>query len=79
MVDSFSRIVRLGEGVSQSGLLSEAALDRTIAALKICADRIAKHSGARVRAIATQAARLASNADVLVRARPRRSGARRWK
>jgi len=67
VVDSFSRIVRLGEGVSQSGVLSDAALDRTIAALKICSDRIAKHGGARVRAIATQAARLARNADTLVR------------
>ena len=67
VVDSFSRIVRLGEGVSQSGLLSEAALDRTIAALKICSERIAKHGVARVRAIATQAARLAGNADTLVR------------
>lgn len=67
IVDSFSRIVRLGEGVSQSGLLSEAALDRTIAALKICSDRIAKHGVGRVRVIATQAARLARNADTLVR------------
>lgn len=67
VVDSFSRIVRLGEGVGQSGLLSEAALDRTIAALKVCADRIAKHGVTRVRAIATQAARLAKNADTLVR------------
>src|ERR1700761_4983368 len=67
VVDSFSRIVRLGEGVSQSGILSEAALDRTIAALKVCSDRIARHGVARVRAIATQAARLAENADTLVR------------
>ena len=67
VVDSFSRIVRLGEGVSQSGLLSDAALDRTIAALKICSDRIAKHGVTRVRVIATQAARLAGNADTLVR------------
>jgi exopolyphosphatase/guanosine-5'-triphosphate,3'-diphosphate pyrophosphatase len=66
VVDSFSRIVRLGEGVSQTGLLSDAAMDRTIAALKICSDRIAKHTVHRVRAIATQAARLAGNADVLV-------------
>jgi len=66
VVDSFSRIVRLGEGVSQTGLLSEAAMDRTIAALKICAERIAKHKVHQVRAIATQAARLAANADVLV-------------
>ena len=67
VVDSFSRIVRLGEGVSQSGILSDAALDRTIAALKICSDRIAKHGVAQVHVIATQAARLASNADTLVR------------
>ena len=66
VTDSFSRIVRLGEGVGQSGLLSEAALDRTIAALKICADRIAKYDVRHVRVIATQAARLARNADVLV-------------
>ena len=66
VMDSFSRIVRLGEGVGQSGLLSDAALDRTIAALKICSDRISKHKVRHVRAIATQAARLARNADVLV-------------
>src|SRR6185312_12814060 len=56
IVDSFSRIVRLGEGVSRTGLLSEAAIDRTIAALKVCDDRIAKHNVRQVRAIATQAA-----------------------
>jgi exopolyphosphatase/guanosine-5'-triphosphate,3'-diphosphate pyrophosphatase len=66
VVDSFSRIVRLGEGVGQTGRLSDAALDRTIAALRICSERIAKHKVKHVRVIATQAARLASNADVLV-------------
>jgi exopolyphosphatase/guanosine-5'-triphosphate,3'-diphosphate pyrophosphatase len=66
VVDSFSRIVRLGEGVAATGLLSEAAIDRTIAALKICAQRIARHEVHHVRAVATQAARLAANSDVLV-------------
>jgi len=66
IVDSFSRIVRLGEGVNQTGLLAETAIDRTVAALKVCADRIAKHHVKRVRAIATQAARLASNTDILI-------------
>jgi exopolyphosphatase / guanosine-5'-triphosphate,3'-diphosphate pyrophosphatase len=66
VVDSFSRIVRLGEGVNQTGLLSEAAMDRTLAALKICAGRIAKHNVKHVRAIATQAARLARNTNQLV-------------
>lgn len=67
IVDSFSRIVRLGEGVSQSGLLSDAALDRTIAALKVCSERIETHGVTRMRVIATQAARLAGNAETLVR------------
>jgi len=66
IVDSFSRIVRLGEGVNQTGLLAATAMDRTIAALKVCADRIAKHHVRHVRAIATQAARLAMNTDVLI-------------
>jgi exopolyphosphatase/guanosine-5'-triphosphate,3'-diphosphate pyrophosphatase len=65
-VDSFSRIVRLGEGLGQTGLLSEAALDRTIEALKICAEHIGRHNVTHVRAIATQAARLARNSDVLI-------------
>jgi exopolyphosphatase/guanosine-5'-triphosphate,3'-diphosphate pyrophosphatase len=67
IADSFSRIVRLGEGVSQSGQLSAAAMDRTIAALKVCSERIANHKVHHVRAIATQAARLAGNTDILVR------------
>jgi exopolyphosphatase/guanosine-5'-triphosphate,3'-diphosphate pyrophosphatase len=66
VVDSFSRIVRLGEGVEASGLLSEAAMDRTVAALKVCADRIRRAGAGRVRCIATQAARLARNAAALV-------------
>jgi exopolyphosphatase / guanosine-5'-triphosphate,3'-diphosphate pyrophosphatase len=66
IVDSFSRIVRLGEGLSETGRLSDAAIERTIAALKICAERIERHHVRHVRAIATQAARQASNTDRLV-------------
>ena len=66
VVDSFSRIVRLGEGVGETGRLSDEAMDRTIAALKICAARIARHRVRNVRAIATQAARQAANTDHLI-------------
>src|ERR1700759_5487524 len=66
VVDSFSRIVRLGEGVGESGRLSDAAMDRTIAALQVCAERIARHRVRHVRAIATQAARQATNTDELI-------------
>jgi exopolyphosphatase/guanosine-5'-triphosphate,3'-diphosphate pyrophosphatase len=66
IVDSFSRIVRLGEGVASSGRLSEEALTRTIAALKICAEHIRNNGATHVRAIATAAARAASNSSELV-------------
>jgi exopolyphosphatase/guanosine-5'-triphosphate,3'-diphosphate pyrophosphatase len=65
-VDSFSRIVRLGEGVATTGQISGDAMERTIAALKICAQHIARSNAGHVRAIATQAARLAKNADILI-------------
>ena len=66
IVDSFSRIVRLGEGVAQSGSLGEVAIERTVAALKICAQRIRKHRVRHVRAIATEACRQAANVQVLI-------------
>lgn len=70
IVDSFSRIVRLGEGMAQSGELSSEAIERTIAALKICSDHIRAAGAKRVRAIATEACRRARNSgDLLARAR----------
>jgi exopolyphosphatase / guanosine-5'-triphosphate,3'-diphosphate pyrophosphatase len=66
VVDSFSRIVRLGEGVTRTGALSEAAIDRTLAALKVCAEHLEKHHVRHVRAIATEACRQAANTQVLI-------------
>ena len=66
IVDSFSRIVRLAEGVAATGRLSEAAMARTIAALKICAEHIREKGATHVRAIATAAARAASNTAQLI-------------
>src|SRR6185312_15621112 len=66
VVDSFSRIVRLGEGVAQTGNLADAAIARTLAALKVCANRIRANRATHVRAIATEACRRAANADVLL-------------
>jgi exopolyphosphatase/guanosine-5'-triphosphate,3'-diphosphate pyrophosphatase len=63
VVDSFSRIVRLGEGISTTGCISEAAIERTIAALSICRDKIHSKKAKRLRLIATEACRAASNAD----------------
>ena len=45
VIDAFSRIIRLGEGVLSSGLLSEVAMSRTIDALKVCADKMRRRGG----------------------------------
>ncbi len=61
VVDAFSRIVRLGEGIGVNGRLGEAAMVRSIEALKICAAKIADRKVGRVRLIATEACRIAAN------------------
>jgi exopolyphosphatase / guanosine-5'-triphosphate,3'-diphosphate pyrophosphatase len=61
VVDAFSRIVRLGEGVSLSGRLSEAAMTRAIAALAICRTKMKNRGVTRARLIATEALRAAEN------------------
>jgi exopolyphosphatase/guanosine-5'-triphosphate,3'-diphosphate pyrophosphatase len=63
VVDSFSRIIRLGEGISATGQISEAAIERAIAALSICRDKIQSKKAKRLRLIATEACRAAANAE----------------
>ncbi len=70
VIDAFSRIVRLGEGLAATGALCEAAMARTIEALKICAIKVASHRVAGARYIATEACRRAANcADFMLRVR----------
>ena len=61
VVDSFSRIVRLGEGLTQSGRLSEAAMARALNALRICRNKIGDRDVKAMRLIATEACRQAGN------------------
>ena len=63
IIDSFCRIVRLGEGVSQTGRLTEGAMARTVAALQICADKMKDRHVTRARLIATEACRAAANSS----------------
>src|SRR5881398_827529 len=63
VVDSFSRIIRLGEGISATGRISDAAIGRAVAALSICHDKIRAKNATRMRLIATEACRAAENAD----------------
>jgi exopolyphosphatase/guanosine-5'-triphosphate,3'-diphosphate pyrophosphatase len=61
VIDAFSRIVRLGEGLGASRRLSEEAIRRTLAALRICRDKMRARRVSRAHLIATQACRMAEN------------------
>jgi exopolyphosphatase/guanosine-5'-triphosphate,3'-diphosphate pyrophosphatase len=61
VIDAFSRIIRLGEGVSASGRLSEAAIARAVGALGVCRDKMVNRGVTRARLIATEACRAAAN------------------
>lgn len=66
VVDAFSRIVRLGEGLSRTGALSDAAQDRAVSALAVCADKLAHVALARRRLVTTEACRAASNGAAFI-------------
>ena len=66
VVDAFSRIVRLGEGLSASGMLSDQAMARTLDALKVCASKIRRRGATQVRAVATEACRRARNCETFL-------------
>jgi exopolyphosphatase/guanosine-5'-triphosphate,3'-diphosphate pyrophosphatase len=61
VLDTYSRMVRLGEGLDRSGELQPAAQERALAALRVCAQRLARRPVARLRAVATEACRRARN------------------
>lgn len=61
VIDAFSRVVRLGEGLAASGRLSEDAMERTLAALHVCAEKLRRRHVHLARSVATEACRRASN------------------
>ena len=63
VVDAFSRIVRLGEGLGTSGRLSDAAMDRAVEALRVCSVKLKNRAIRRTRLIATEACRAAENGE----------------
>ena len=63
VTSSFSRIVRLGEGLATNGYLSETAMTRTLDALLICSGKLLEQEVLQSRSIATEACRKASNCD----------------
>lgn len=67
VIDAFSRIVRLGEGLSATGRLSDGAMERALEALQVCADKLGMRNVTRSRLIATEACRSAANGAHFIR------------
>lgn len=61
IVDAFSRVVRLGEGLAATGRLSDDAVERTLAALRVCSDKLRRRDVFLARSVATEACRRAAN------------------
>ena len=74
VVDAFSRIVRLGEGLATTGKLAEAAMDRAVEALKVCRSKMTHRDVTRARLITTEACRAATNGLDFVRRVDREAG-----
>jgi exopolyphosphatase / guanosine-5'-triphosphate,3'-diphosphate pyrophosphatase len=76
VIDSFSRITRLGEGLHANGRLCDAAMERTLGALRICAEKVRRHPRLRARYVATEACREAANCASFVAQVERDTGIR---
>ena len=74
VIDAFSRVVRLGEGLAQTGRLSDKAMERALGALKICADKLKKRNVHLARSVATEACRRASNGAAFIERVRRETG-----
>ena len=66
VIDAFSRVVRLGEGLAASGKLSDTAMERTLAALHVCAEKLRRRNVHLARSVATEACRRASNGAAFI-------------
>jgi exopolyphosphatase / guanosine-5'-triphosphate,3'-diphosphate pyrophosphatase len=74
VVDAFSRVVRLGEGLTSTGKMSDEAMDRAIEALSVCADKLKKRNVVLARSVATEACRQAVNGAQFIERVKRETG-----
>ena len=66
VIDAFSRVVRLGEDLAMTGRLSNDAMERTVQALSVCADKLRRRNVYLARSVATEACRRASNGEAFI-------------
>ncbi|MEA3050557.1 MAG: exopolyphosphatase / guanosine-5-triphosphate,3-diphosphate pyrophosphatase [Sphingomonadales bacterium] len=74
VIDAFSRVVRLGEGLATSGKISADAQDRAVAALAVCAEKLCRRRVTLSRSVATEACRRAVNGRQFVERVRRETG-----
>jgi exopolyphosphatase/guanosine-5'-triphosphate,3'-diphosphate pyrophosphatase len=74
VIDAFSRVVKLGEGLATTGRLSDAAMERTLGALTICADKLQRRNVRLARSVATEACRRATNGPEFIERVRRETG-----
>lgn len=74
VIDAFSRVVKLGEGLATTGRLSDAAMERTLSALTICADKLQRRNVRLARSVATEACRRATNGPEFIERVRRETG-----
>ncbi|MBJ7389240.1 MAG: Ppx/GppA family phosphatase, partial [Sphingomonadaceae bacterium] len=74
VVDAFSRVVRLGEGMTATGRMSEEAMDRAVEALSVCAEKLKKRNVVLARSVATEACRQAENGAQFIERVKRETG-----
>lgn len=74
VIDAFSRVVRLGEGLAATGRLSDAAMDRALGALQVCSDKLRRRNVFLARSVATEACRRASNGEEFIERVRRETG-----
>ncbi|WP_427450621.1 Ppx/GppA phosphatase family protein [Litorimonas sp. WD9-15] len=63
IVDSYSKVVRLGQGLASTGRLSQESMDAAVEAMRICASKMKSRRVKRWRCVATEACRKASNGE----------------
>lgn len=66
VIDAFSRVVRLGEGLAATGRLSDEAMDRALGALHVCAEKLRRRNVHLARSVATEACRRAENGHAFI-------------
>lgn len=74
VIDAFSRVVKLGEDLTTTGHLSDDAMERTMGALKICAEKLRRRNVRLARSVATEACRRASNGEAFIERVRRETG-----